>query len=472
MRRNEENFDYILKRYEAARAKGGSIFLDAADLLDIYDYYAENFRNEEAKDVLMHAVKLYPEDEDVIIAHAYYHKNIGDWKTAENIIEKLPKDSIYRKLFYAEEALAMLELDKNRRLINEIVHSGHELTYDNALDIAEMYYEAGYYHLAEPWLQKCNTPQYAEFSRAACELADCLFRKGELDAAIAVMNNCLDEDPYDAEAWVQLAKIQYTAHKDEEALESCDYAIAANKDYAEAYAVRFDTLLRLDKLDEMWESLKSPMQQQFCSADNMLTLAYEFESKGEVEKASKVYHIAARLYSDNPEARDQIHRHLAHEAALQGRLEDARDLIFRHADRENYVKRFASWATLLFITRNEEKAVETLRYAITIPGIRTKDFSEIILLLYNTDYYEEVPDIWEAIFKHTKEEGLEMEHPATVAFAAYRLKNNDFPTFLKFAMQKDLFTCIHLLGEKINFQDPETAMREAHKLVQRWTEKH
>lgn len=466
MRRNEESFDYILKKYETARAKGSSVFLDAAELLDIYDYYADEYRNEEAKEVLMHAVKIYPDDEDVIIAHAYYHKNTGDWKKAEKSINKLSAESIYRKIFYAEKALIMLDFDKNRRLIDEIGCSGQELTFDNALDIAEMYYEAGYYHLAEPWLQKCNTPEYEEFTRVAGELADCLFRKGEFDAAIAVMNKSLDEDPYNAESWVQLAKIQYTAHKDGDALESCDYAIAANKDYPEAYAVRFDALLNLGFYEEMWKSLQNPVQRAFCSTENLLSLAYGYEKNGEKEKASAVYKLAASLFSNNPEARDQIHRHLAHEAAMHGKLEDAHDLLFRNADRENYVKRYITWAALLFISRNEDKAVETLRYAITIPNICAKDCCEMSMLLFNAGYYKEVEDVWETIFKYADNDDI--RNPATLAYAAFNLKSDRFPQILEIAMQKDLFTCIHLLGEEIEFSDINTAMCNARKIVRKW----
>lgn len=468
MRRNEENFKYILKKYEAARAKGGSVFMESADLLDIYDYYADSFRYDDAKEVLMRAVKLFPDDVDVIVAHAYYYKNLGEWTQAENIINKLTPDSVFHKLFYAEEALAMLDLDKSRRLIQEIISSGQELTYDTALDIAEMYYEAGYYHLAEPWLQKCNTPEYPEFTRAATSLADCLFRRGEYDAAISVMNTILDEDPYDAEAWVQLAKIQYMAQKDEEALESCDYAIAANKEFAEAYAVRFDALLRLGRLDEMWESLNKPYQQTSCSPENYLHLAYEFEQKEEFHKASEVYHLAARLYFDNNEVRDQIHRHLAHEAALQGRFDDARDLLFRNADRENYFGRFINYAALLFICKQNPQALKELRYAVSIPSSTVKDLNDLVMLLYNAECYADASDLWDLIFRHAEDEA--MEHTAVLALAAYNLQREHFPALLDKAMKEDFFTCVHLLNGKINLFDEKTAMKQAKSLVKKWQE--
>ena len=99
MRRNPENFNYILSAYEKALKNGESIYLEAADLLDIYDYYADNFRNEDAQIVLMHAVKMFPDDEDVIMAHAYYYKNTSQWNKAKEIINKLSPDNIFFKLF-------------------------------------------------------------------------------------------------------------------------------------------------------------------------------------------------------------------------------------------------------------------------------------------------------------------------------------------------------------------------------------
>ncbi len=468
MRNKQEDFNYILKKYEAARANGGSLYFEVAELLDIYDYYANNYRNDEAHEVLMRAVKLFPDDQDVVVAHAYYHKNTGNWKQARSIINKLEPENLCRKIFYAEEALMHCDIEENRRLVEEIVQTEPEITYDTALDIAEMYYEAGYYHLAEPWLERCNTPQYAEFSRAAGELADCLFRRGELEAAIAVMNKSLDEDPYDAESWVQLAKIQYTAKKDNEALESCDYAIAANKEYAEAYSVRFDTLVRLKQYDEMWESLQNPMQQMFCSAENLLQLALGFERDKQHEKASQVYHLAARLFLDNNEARDQIHHHLAHEAILQNKPETARDLLFRYADRENYLMRYGAWATLLFIVNKPEEALENLEYMFTLPGFSGKEANEMCALLFNAKCYEQAQKVWDKLIDYSTDEDFHFH--AMLAYGAFQIHSDKFPSLLNQAMKEDLFHTIHLLGSDIDLLNKKKAMKQAHDLVKQWKE--
>lgn len=466
MRRNEENFDYILKKYEAARHKGDAIYFEAAELLDIYDYYAEEFRNDEAKEVLMRAVKLFPDDIDVIVAHAYYYRNIGDWTKAASIIKKLPAESIYSKLFYAEEALSRCDLAKTRSLIKEITRSEKDISYDTVLDIGEMYFDAGYYHLAEPWLYFCNKPDYAEFTRVAEELADCLFRRGELDEAISVMNRLLDEDPYDASAWIQLAKIQYTAGKYNEALESCDYALAADEKNPEAYSVRFDALLSLDRLDEMWEDLQDRTKLFFCSAENFLSLALKYERNEEFEKASKVYHLAARQSLDNSDVVDRIHRYLAHEAAMEERFDDAYDLIMRNANRENYVMRHISFATLYFITEHEDKAIETLNDTVTIPYIRPHEFEEIALLLFNAKCFQPARKVWNVIFANLTPDDVNAN--ASLAFSALQLHDQHFPAFFEEALKEDLITVMSLFGDDFDFLDPESTMRQARDMAKQW----
>lgn len=465
MRRNPENFNYILSAYEKALKNGESIYLEAADLLDIYDYYADNFRNEDAQIVLMHAVKMYPDDEDVIMAHAYYYKNTSQWNKAKEIINKLSPDNIFFKLFYAEEALTKLNLVKTRQLVEEIGQS-EDFSEDNALDIAEMFYEAGYYHLAEPWFEKCNSPEYAEYTRAASELADCIFRRGEYDKAISLMNKCIDEDPYDSDLWVQLAKIQYTAHKDEEALESCDYAIAANEDNIEAYSVRFNALLRLNKLEDMWEDLKIPRRSVLCSAENFLNLAIAFQEKDDHDKALATLRLGAQQYTSDTEIRDQIHRLMANYAMASGFGEDAHDLIFRHTDRENFIMRHISWAALLFIHERRDIAINVLQETIHLPNIRIDEVSELSSLLYNAHCYEEARNIWEFIFTYADHE--EIHSPATLAYAAFRIHSLQFVHLLELALQKDLFTAISLLSDDFNIFDQKSTLSKARRLVRKW----
>ncbi len=466
MKRNDKDLKYLIKKYEAARAKGDSIFLDATDMLDIYDYYADVFRNEEANEVLLRAVKLYPDNEDVVIAHAYYFKNLGQWKQAEDVINKLDQQNIYRKLFYAEEALTMLDLDKSRKLVKEIEGCTAELTCELALDIAEMYYDAGYYHLAEPWLERCYTPKFNEFGRVSCELADCLFRRGDFDRAMTIMNKSLDEDPYDAPSWVQLAKVQFTATKYEEALESCDYAIAANKEYPEAYTVRFDTLLRLERYDEMWEYLQDPAQQIYCSAESVLALAYAYEKEGRSDMASKVYHLGGRLQLEDRDVRDQIHRHLAYEAALEGRHEDVLDLIFRNADRENYIRRYFAMSALLFLIHQEKEAVKALMFARSLPNYGVEEDNQLALLLFDNQVFTKAYEIWDAIFQNAESEGV-VNH-GRLAYAAYMTHHNLFPRLLQLAWIYDHVTVLTLFKDVMDLSDPARAIQQAEEMVKEW----
>ena len=447
-------------------AKSIPVFLEPAELLDIYDYYADDFRNDKAYEVLKRAVSLYPDDMDVIIAHAYYHKNTGDWKKATQIINKLPSDSIFRKMFYAEKALLTLDLKGCRRLVDEIANSGQELNQDNMLDIAEMYYEAGYYHLAEPWLRKCNDPHYDEYVRAASELADCVFRRGDYDATISLLNHCLDENPYDAATWVQLAKVQYTDEKFEDALESCEYAIAANKDCADAYSVRLDTLLRLKRYDDMWNDLHNINYQIAFSVENYANLAQAYQMQNEYEKASFILHLGVQQFSDNREELDRMHRYLAQEALREGRDDDAYDLVYRHMDRENYNSRHIMWATLLFIVNRVEEGLDALRLVFKSQPVKDDDLSNLVYILQTGNCYEAAQDIWSNIIVYSK--GHEHMYSAPLAYAAFRIHHPEFVELLEQGVENDFISTVSLLEEDFDFKDPKKTMAKARSLVNQW----
>ena len=54
-------FDDILKRYEAARSAGSSIYLEPDDLTDIAEYYMTREREQDADKVIRLALALHPD---------------------------------------------------------------------------------------------------------------------------------------------------------------------------------------------------------------------------------------------------------------------------------------------------------------------------------------------------------------------------------------------------------------------------
>ena len=57
---NSEDFKELLNHYEASMKEGEHPFMDADELVDIADYYNHFGRNDEANDVIEHALQLYP----------------------------------------------------------------------------------------------------------------------------------------------------------------------------------------------------------------------------------------------------------------------------------------------------------------------------------------------------------------------------------------------------------------------------
>ena len=257
--------------------------------------------------------------------------------------------------------------------------------------------------------------------------------------------------------------------------------------------MRADVLLRLERADDAIELLKHPYAQTFCSAENFLALGLLLLEAERDDDAEAVFRQGSAVLTDSYDTLDKIHRHLAHFAARRGRFDDARALIFRNTDRQSYIQRHHVYASLLFFTHHEAEAVDTLRQARQLPGYGAHDTAEMVIQLHDAQCYQPAGDLWKAAIDEAvttlynnmewaeetndgenAEPGTEPEAPACLgilAYAAYQLKDTQFAVLIGGAVQYDLLTAFHLLGDKIDFADHDLAIDDALRLSENWKRK-
>lgn len=85
-------------------------------------------------------------------------------------------------------------------------------------------------------------------------MADYLAGTNELEAASTYYNQLIDMDPYNASYWVGLAKCRFAAEDSEKAIEACDFALAADETFGEAYAYRGHCYFYLNNSDAAIEN--------------------------------------------------------------------------------------------------------------------------------------------------------------------------------------------------------------------------
>ena len=81
--------------------------------------------------------------------------------------------------------------------------------------------------------------------------ADCYGAAGAeyIEQAIVVFNKLIDKNPYNPAYWVGLAKCQFATKDFDKAIESCDFAIAADEEFGEAHIIKAHSLFHLENIE-------------------------------------------------------------------------------------------------------------------------------------------------------------------------------------------------------------------------------
>jgi tetratricopeptide (TPR) repeat protein len=139
----------------------------------------------------------------------------------------------------------------------------------------------GYPNQALKWLNSVKD-RYNDNKKYRLILANAHSEAGNTDVALKIYNSLIDENPYDAEAWLGIAKCYYKEEQFEDAIEPCEYAIAANEDYAEAYSMIANSYLQLENFEKAEEYFKIAIERHSIKEDcghAFLGLCYTNEEK-------------------------------------------------------------------------------------------------------------------------------------------------------------------------------------------------
>ena len=108
MKTSHNRIQSLVIEYEKKLASASIPFwMDVEDILDVLDYYEERNRYFEAEVCMRIAKKLYPDNPEVQVRHAYRLKNEGNWEEAVAIVNAIPEqENVEISFFKAEVALS------------------------------------------------------------------------------------------------------------------------------------------------------------------------------------------------------------------------------------------------------------------------------------------------------------------------------------------------------------------------------
>lgn len=437
MRRSPEELQSLVREYHN-NLSGVSIpfWMEVPDFLDILDHFEQTQQTVEAEICLRIALRMHPDNAEILMRKVYRLKNDGRWHDAEALVNQIAdQDNLDVQFFLAEKALSELRFfDANTIYENLIAREkenvaqefGEQLEEQTSLDdlyleIAELFLDYGSEVFAKKFLQLLDktSPLYPRVQLLESEI---LMRYGTPFYGIEQVEQVIDEDPYNVDAWVLRAELANDIKDYPKCLEAAEYALAISPKHPKALRMKAIAALGLEKWNTVLKVYKTYHDIEPNDYTMSLSVGEIYLNRNKIPQArTALQHAMKNCASDNPD-KQRISLDLAMSYAMEGDIRKAyvcvatlsslgvpHDEMLLQAVRVAITYGFLPFAAELLRMRNLEVPIADERNV------------QLAQLLHESQLHSDFKTNWEELFQANFP--AESEVQAYRAYAAVKLQN-------------------------------------------------
>ena len=437
MRRSPEELQSLVREYHK-NLSGVSIpfWMEVPDFLDILDHFEQTQQTVEAEICLRIALRMHPDNAEILMRKVYRLKNDGRWHDAEALVNQIAdQDNLDVQFFLAEKALSELRFfDANTIYENLIAREkenvaqefGEQLEEQTSLDdlyleIAELFLDYGSEVFAKKFLQLLDktSPLYPRVQLLESEI---LMRYGTPFYGIEQVEQVIDEDPYNVDAWVLRAELANDLKDYPKCLEAAEYALAISPKHPKALRMKAIAALGLEKWNTVLKVYKTYHDIEPNDYTMSLSVGEIYLNRNKIPQArAALQHAMKNCASDNPD-KQRISLDLAMSYAMEGDIRKAyvcvatlsslgvpHDEMLLQAVRVAITYGFLPFAAELLRMRNLEVPIADERNV------------QLAQLLHESQLHSDFKTNWEELFQANFP--AESEVQAYRAYAAVKLQN-------------------------------------------------
>ena len=437
MRRSPEELQSLVREYHN-NLSGVSIpfWMEVPDFLDILDHFEQTQQTVEAEICLRIALRMHPDNAEILMRKVYRLKNDGRWHDAEALVNQIAdQDNLDVQFFLAEKALSELRFfDANtiyenliaREKENAAQEFGEQIEEQTSLDdlyleIAELFLDYGSEVFAKKFLQLLDktSPLYPRVQLLESEI---LMRYGTPFYGIEQVEQVIDEDPYNVDAWVLRAELANDIKDYPKCLEAAEYALAISPKHPKALRMKAIAALGLEKWNTVLKVYKTYHDIEPNDYTMSLSVGEIYLNRNKIPQArAALQHAMKNCASDNPD-KQRISLDLAMSYAMEGDIRKAyvcvatlsslgvpHDEMLLQAVRVAITYGFLPFAAELLRMRNLEVPIADERNV------------QLAQLLHESQLHSDFKTNWEELFQANFP--AESEVQAYRAYAAVKLLN-------------------------------------------------
>lgn len=244
----------LLERYERFLHSDADSFLDADEFSQLAEYFSQQGDDEKAAEIVEHAITIFPDALAPLSLKArlclMYGRRADE---AERYIEQAEDKNdieyhyVKAEIILVRDGATAADAYLNGVFSDTVQYESEEEQDDFFYDSATLFYDYEEYLQCLVWLNKSHRYEGNDFYHL---LARTLFQLECYSDSEKTFNRLLNDTPFDAEAWNEMALAQMAQDKVSEALTSAEYAIAIQPDYEEALHTKAHCLLLLGNEQE------------------------------------------------------------------------------------------------------------------------------------------------------------------------------------------------------------------------------
>ncbi len=456
----DKAFKRILQQYEEAKKAEEPVYLEADDLTDIAEYYMMHGQEEDADKAALLAMQLHPDSVDPQIFMARQHMFHDRMEEAHRICDNIIDQNDQEVLFLNAELMIREQRDEDayEYLMKRYEQIEEERAYF-LYDSADIFFDYALWDKAQT-IAKRLQKEYPKFPKTNSLLADILVCQNKYEEAIPLLNQLIDDDPYNVTYWNMLAESQGATEQFAEAIDTAEYALTIERDNPRALLIKANCYFHLNMLQ-----MAHDHYQQYLKAhqDDDTAMYLDAVCLSEMERYQEAHEMLLNANEVSGEmAQEQLHIYYQ-QAFLEGKLHlltQALITLKKARNMDDGKKGEQDYYTLLgqiyLENGKNEEAVQAFQNAIDVSEDRFYTLMQVGIAYEEQAMYQKATQILLTVME-------QCEHPESVsetipylAICYYQLQDTEnFLSFLKAAPGANRQTTKELFGTIYPNVEPE-----------------
>jgi tetratricopeptide (TPR) repeat protein len=279
----------LYDRFRQEVVSGGAIdYYELNELLDIYDYAQDEGDIMVQMFVFMTAARLYPSNKDFDERIAFFMSYITPEAARDMLSRSGRQDSALWDIL--KMGVDCYPLEDPEPYVKDILTKYQNLDCESILKMIDLLRDMGRRDLLVKYYTEIS--QRADDPRGiAFEIAETVKEEPELqDEARKIAEELTKLEPFNVDAWLMLARIEFGLEHPNDALAAVDYALAIEPDHFNARLTRGVIMVVIDeRRDEAIEVLQELRLEQPSNAYILEGLAEAYARSNRVNEACDLY---------------------------------------------------------------------------------------------------------------------------------------------------------------------------------------